>query len=206
MSPSGAVVLIPGAGGDPWYWHRVVDELERRGRPGDATEVVLVGQSLGGFSAVLACDRLSVTRLMLVNAMIPNPGETPDEWWRNTGQPAAKAELDVRDGRDPDADFDVMTYFLHDLPVDVLAESAAHAREQAARPFGTAAAFDGWPDVPTHVIVGRDDRFFPAAFQRALAQERLGLAVDEVPGGHLVALSHPVELVDQLEAYLSSGA
>jgi hypothetical protein len=36
------------------------------------------------------------------------------------------------------------------------------------------------------------------------AAERLGLEVDEVPGGHLVALSRPVELADRLEAYLGS--
>jgi hypothetical protein len=29
----------------------------------------------------------------------------------------------------------------------------------------------------------------------------LGLTVDEVPGGHLVALSHPHELAERLEEY-----
>jgi hypothetical protein len=34
-----------------------------------------------------------------------------------------------------------------------------------------------------------------------VAEERLGITPDEMPGGHLVALSHPVELADRLEAY-----
>lgn len=34
--------------------------------------------------------------------------------------------------------------------------------------------------------------------------ERLGLAVDEVPRGHLVALSRPVEPADRPEGYLPS--
>ena len=54
------------------------------------------------------------------------------------------------------------------------------------------------------MVAGRDDRFFPATFQRRVAAERLGLEVDEVPGGHLVALSRPVELADRLEGYLRS--
>jgi pimeloyl-ACP methyl ester carboxylesterase len=74
-------------------------------------------------------------------------------------------------------------------------------REQAAKPFETPASFGRWPDLPTRVVVGSDDRFFPAEFQRRVARERLGIDVDEVPGGHLVALSHPVALADLLDRY-----
>jgi len=38
-----------------------------------------------------------------------------------------------------------------------------------------------------------------------VARERLGLDIDEIPGGHLAALSRPVELADQLEAYVRQG-
>ena len=70
-------VLIPGAGGTAWYWHRIVPLLRRAGHGaiavdlpgddpaaglpeyadlvvaaiGDRTNVVLVAQSLGGFTA-----------------------------------------------------------------------------------------------------------------------------------------------------------
>jgi pimeloyl-ACP methyl ester carboxylesterase len=60
--------------------------------------------------------------------------------------------------------------------------------------------------VPTRVLVGRDDRFFPAAFQRRIAEERLGITPDELPGGHLLALSRPSELADRLERYWSEVA
>ena len=53
------------------------------------------------------------------------------------------------------------------------------------------------------MLAGRDDRFFPLEFQRRVAADRLGLAVDEIPGGHLVALSRPVELAERLAAYLT---
>ena len=61
-----------------------------------------------------------------------------------------------------------------------------------------------WPDVPTRVLAGRDDRFFPAEFQRRIAADRLGLDVEEIPGGHLAALSRPAELADRLLACLGS--
>jgi hypothetical protein len=40
-------------------------------------------------------------------------------------------------------------------------------------------------NVPTTVLAGRDDRFFPIDFQRRVAHERLGLG--ETPDGHLNA-------------------
>jgi pimeloyl-ACP methyl ester carboxylesterase len=228
MSAESTFVLVPGAGGASWYWHRVVAELERRDHAAIAVElpaddpaagideyvdiivaaaagmpkVTIVGQSMGAFSAVPSCDRLPVEGLVLVNAMIPDPGETAGAWWGNTGAPAAKAALDVAQGRDPDAELDPLTYFFHDLPASMFEASAAYARNEVDRAFETPSPFTVWPDVPTKVITGRDDRFFPAEFQRRLAKERLGLDVTEVPGGHLAALSHPVEVTDAL---LASG-
>jgi pimeloyl-ACP methyl ester carboxylesterase len=222
-------VLVPGAGGNPWYWHLVVDRLQAAEYdaiavdiPGDdesadlpdyvdavvtaadgRDDVVLVAQSLGGFPAVLACHRVAVSRLVLVNAMTPAPGETPGEWWGNTGQREARKAFDREQGRDPEAEFDVVVSFLHDLPPELMTESEQHARVQADRPFGTPADFTTWPDVPTHVVIGRDDRIFPVAFQQRLAQERVGVVGDVVPGGHLVALSYPDELVRQLVSYLA---
>jgi hypothetical protein len=49
--------------------------------------------------------------------------------------------------------------------------------------------------------MGRDDRFFPAEFQRRVAKNRLGLDADQIAGGHLVALSNPSELADKLVDY-----
>ncbi len=227
MTTPGAYVLIPGAGGAAWYWHLVAAELSERGHEvvpvdlpadddtaglaeytdsivdavGQRIDLVLVAQSLGGFTAPLACQRLPVSLLVLVNAMIPRPGETAGQWWANTGQPQAQREKDVRDGRSADASFDMDTYFLHDLPRHITDEAWAHDRNQSDMPFGQPWPLTAWPDVPTRVLIGRDDRFFPAAFQRRIAQERLGIVPDEMPGGHLVALGHPQELADRLEAY-----
>jgi hypothetical protein len=53
--------------------------------------------------------------------------------------------------------------------------------------------------------VATGDRFFPAEFQRQVARDRLGLSVDEMPGGHLVALSRPDELAARLVAYAADA-
>jgi pimeloyl-ACP methyl ester carboxylesterase len=78
-------VLIPGAGGSAWYWHLVDAELRQRGHDvvvvdlpadddaaglpeytdtviraiGDRSDLVLVAQSMGAFTAPLVCERPS---------------------------------------------------------------------------------------------------------------------------------------------------
>ena len=219
-------VLIPGAGGAAWYWHRVVPELRARGHEavavdlpgadesaglpeyadavlaaiGGRRDVVVVAQSMGAFTAPMACARTPVRLLVLVNAMVPLPGETAGDWWGNTGWEPARIEAAQAGGYPAEVDLD--TYFMHDVPADVAAAGEAHSFSEADVAFGQPCAIDRWPDVPTQVIAGRDDRFFPLAFQRRVAAERLGTEVDDVPGGHLVTLSRPAELADQLTRYL----
>jgi pimeloyl-ACP methyl ester carboxylesterase len=220
-------VLIPGAGGSAFYWHRVAPLLRGRGHDvlavdlpagddsagldeyadvvveaiGDrAGGLVLVGQSMGGLSAPLVAARVPVDLLVLLNAMIPRPGESGGEWWGNTGQAAASAELAAREGRS--AEFDLETWFFHDVPADVTAAVFARGEPpQSGTPFEKPWPLDAWPDVPTRFLQGRDDRLFPVEFQRRQAREWLGIDIDVMPGGHLVALSRPEELAERLERY-----
>jgi len=169
----------------------------------DGREVVVVAQSMGGLTGPLLRDPVPVRLLVLLNAMVPLPGETGHEWWAATGHQQAVAEQAARDGVPPELAMDPTYAFLHDLPPDVLAElTAAGEPAQSGRPFDDPWPLEAWPDVPTRVLHGRDDRFFPLAFQREVVRARLGLPVDELPGGHLLALSRPQELADRLEAYL----
>ncbi len=125
---------------------------------------------------------------------------TDDVNGENTGAGAARTEAAHRGGYSPN--FDLATYFFHDVPADVVEQGEAHEREEADTIFGKPCRFQAWPDVPIRVIAGRDDRLFPIAFQRRVAKERLGVAIDELAGGHLIALSNPRGLVDQLLTYL----
>jgi len=185
-------VLIPGAGGTAWYWHRVVPLLRQAGHeaiavdlPGDDPaaglpeytdlvvsaiggrgNVVLVAQSLGGFTAPLVAARVPVASLVFVNAMIPRPGETPGAWWDDTGWAGARV--------------------------------AAAGQGGYGTEFDSACDFTAWPPVPIRAVAGADDRFFPAGFQQALARDRLGIEADVLPGGHLIALAQPARLAGYL--------
>lgn len=219
-------VLIHGAGSDSWYWHLVAPRLRALGHEvvapdlpvddsaglaeytdtvveaiGDRSGLIVVAQSMGGFTAPLVCERVAVDLLVLVAAMVPAPGESPGDWWANTGQPAARRAADEAAGRDPDAPFDPVVTFLHDVPPDVVAESAAHAGEQSKTPFRLPWPGTAWPAVPTRFLLCREDRFFPAEFQRRVVRDRLGFEPDEIDGGHLPALARPAELVERLESY-----
>lgn len=210
-------VLVPGAGGQAWYWHRVVPELERRGHVAVAVElpaaddaaglaayadvvvaaaaalgeIVVVSQSMGAFTAPLACARLDVRQLILLNPMVPRPGETGGQWWEATGH--AKAMT---------APFDLLETFFHDVPADVVEHAMSlGAPHQSDTPLADPWPLASWPEVPVRVLQGREDRLFPLAFQRRVVAERLGVSVDveELPGGHLAALSQPAAVTDLLE-------
>jgi pimeloyl-ACP methyl ester carboxylesterase len=223
-------VLIHGAGSNGWYWHLVAPELRARGhhvvavdlpcdddsaglseyaetvvdaigdRRTDRTDLVLVAQSMAGFTAPLVCERVPVGLLVLVAAMVPLPGESPGEWWANTGHEQAQREQAEREGRTP-GDDDLATLFLHDLPPELAAEAMTRGRAQSATPFEKPWPLEAWPEVATRFLLCRHDRFFPAAFMRRVVQERLGIVPDEMAGGHLPALSRPKELAERLEAY-----
>jgi pimeloyl-ACP methyl ester carboxylesterase len=216
-------VFIPGAGDTPWTWHLVVEELARRGREavvvdlpcdddaaglsdyvdaavaaiGNRRDLVVVAHSLGAFTAVPLCHRVPVDLLVLAAAMVPAPGEPPSAWTANTRwEEARRAEVERLGGDDGEE-----ATFFHDVAPALAAEVTARGRDQSSAPFGT--PMPAWPDVPVRVLLCRDDRFFPAEFQRRVTRERLGFAPDEMGGGHMPMLARPVELVDCLVAYSS---
>ncbi|WP_324273664.1 hemerythrin domain-containing protein [Blastococcus brunescens] len=210
-------VLVPprGRAGEPWAPGPAGGAAgpRRLGRPGHLRgrgggghrrplPVALVAQSMGGLTAPLVCERVPVQLLVLLNAMVPRPGETGGEWWTATGQGPAAAAYRQQLGLPEELDDDAT--YVHDVPADVAARYMDQEFAQSGRPFEDPWPLDRWPDVPTRVVAGREDRLFPLEFQRKVAAERLGLEVDEVPGGHCAALSRPVELADRLEGYLRS--
>ena len=108
-------------------------------------------------------------------------------------------------GAEPTLRFDPLIDFFHDVPQPVVDDAWAQGEpHQSDAVFGSPCTFKAWPTVPTRVLVSRDDRYyFPAEFQRRVARERLGISADEMPGGHLVALSQPAELSERLVAYVA---
>jgi pimeloyl-ACP methyl ester carboxylesterase len=205
-------VLIHGGGGSAWDWHLVEPALRERGHDpvaldlpsedktagwseyvdtivravGDRSDLVVVGHSLGGFTAPLVCARLPVDLLVLVAAMIPAPGELFGDWWQNTG---------YQEGGDDDV-------FYHDVPPELAAEARRRARDEESLALRQPWPLDAWPDTQTRYLLCRDDRMLPAAWARRHARDRLGIEADEMDGGHYVSLSRPSQLAGRLAAYV----
>ena len=110
---------------------------------------MLVAQSFGGFTAPLVCDRARVDLLVLLNSMIPKPGETFGAWWSNTGQGEAMREHAETLGLDPrDLEDDRVLYY-HDVPEEVLEEALRLEPQQSSTPLG-----QPWP---LDRVAGRPD-------------------------------------------------
>jgi pimeloyl-ACP methyl ester carboxylesterase len=215
-------VMIHGAGDVGWYWHLVGAELRARGHDvvapdlpceddaaglteyadavieaiGPRTDLVVVAQSLGGFTAPLVCHRAAVDLLVLVAPMIPAPGEAPADYWTNT-----RYGDEVRESYD-----DEIALFYQDVPPELAAEALKRGRPQSEARMHEPSPLKSWPEVSTHALLCGDDRLFPAPFLRRVAHERLGITPDEMAGGHTPALSRPKELADRLEEYRVSIA
>ena len=208
--------LIHGGGGSAWDWHLVVPELRGRGHDpvavdlpcedesagwaeyvdvvvdalGERSDVVVVGHSLGGFTAPIVCERIAADMLGLVAAMIPAPGELFADWWANVGY----EETGYDDA------------FYHDVSPELVEEARRRERDEASTALREPWPLAAWPATPTTYLLCRDDRMFAAAWARRHAQERLGIDADEIDGGHYVSISRPRELAERLDAYAASAA
>jgi pimeloyl-ACP methyl ester carboxylesterase len=99
-------VLIHGASSDSWHWHQVLPLLLERGHEvvapdlpidddaaglaeyahavvdaiGHRRDLIIVAQSMAGFTAPIVCTRLPGDLVILVAAMVPLPNESPGDW------------------------------------------------------------------------------------------------------------------------------
>src|SRR4051812_31303253 len=211
-------VLIPGAGGESWYWHLVVPLLEAAGHRAVAVELPArepdarlddyvaaalhaagppeggaggVGPSPRGCTPPILAERLDPAQLGSVAAMIPKPGQTAGAWW------AASGFHDVWG----DQEIDAMEHFLHDLPPAVLQEALERGEpQQTDRVMTDPFPLPALPAIRTRGIACTNDRFFPVAFMDRLIRDRLAVEPEHVAAGHLPALANPVGLVELLLA------
>jgi pimeloyl-ACP methyl ester carboxylesterase len=232
---SSTILLIPGAGGDPSYWHLVAPRLRDHGHAVHAVDLpgpddtkglhaytdvvvdaaagaggrlVLVAHSMGAYPASMAAARISVDLIVLVAPMIPAPGESPGAFWDASGQSAAYRENERAEGRDPDVPADLLTLFFHDVPQPTIDAAFARGnREESERVFHDPWPLDAWPAVPTRMVACARDRLFPLGLQRRLARERLdGLEPDVIDAGHLPALGRPHELAAYIASCIDGAA
>ena len=160
-------LLIPGAGGSAWDFHRLVPVLAERGHTAiavdlpatdpqaglaeyadaalaalgehrDDPELVVLGESLGGFTAPLVAAKVRAALIVLLNPMVPAPGETAGALVGQHRLGAGPRRQGDADGRDPE--FDVVRDFFHDVPAEITEQALANPQSQSDGPFG-----DPWP-------------------------------------------------------------
>lgn len=203
--------IAHGGGDVGWSWHLVANALEAKGHTTIAPDlpvederkdltdwasalvdalpstedVVVVGHSFGGLVAPLAAAQINAKALVYVTAMIPAPGETPNDWWENTGY----------------TDSGLEDQFFHDVPPPLAQEARRRERGMAATPMAKPWPLNAMPDVPTHFILCTEDRLFTPTFMRKVVATRLGIEPVELAAGHYASLSKPNELATLLAAY-----
>ena len=210
--------LIPGGGGDPWEWHRLVPELASRGHDAIAVRLPAEDDTAGwseyadtvvdaiGDRARRHPRRRIDGRLHRADRLHPapsgpaRPAQRDDPHARRDlqrvgvehGLRTARREYHASLGLSPaEANDDAVIYY-HDLPSELRAEAQARTwQDQSMTPLDEPWPLRSWPDVPTRVLAGRHDRMFPLDFQRRVARERLAIEVEEIDGGHMVAMSNP---------------
>ncbi|WP_424467820.1 alpha/beta fold hydrolase [Pseudoclavibacter helvolus] len=164
-----------------------LDEARGDSSDGDGQneQLLIVGHSLGGFTAALVAERLDADGLVYVAGMIPKPGETMQEWWEATGHSA----LGV-DGEDD-------AVFYNMVPDDLIVDAKARVREETGSWMDAAWPGVGRP-VATGFIAAEDDLFFPLEFAKQHARDRAGVEAVVIPGGHYVAIGAPDPLAKAL--------
>jgi pimeloyl-ACP methyl ester carboxylesterase len=214
-----SVVLVHGAFADGSGWKPVADILKRDGysvlvvqepltsldadvtatrialdRSGPA---VLVGHSWGGMIITEAGDHPSVRSLVYVAAFEPAAGETAGGLQSKT-PPASTSVGPIGGGFvaiNPDQ-------FQADFAADVPAETS-HFMSISQVPIA-ASAFDAkttaaaWSQKPSFAVVATQDRMINPDLERFMAKRAKSDTI-ELPGSHVVFLSHPKEVASLIE-------
>ena len=160
---------------------------------------ILVGHSMGGLVIPLVAAHRPVERLVFVTAFLPSPGRSLND----------QRDTEAIDGRIPptvaqwtDLGDDVWMIgpqtatelFFHDAPAATARWAVGRLRAQAYRAMREPTPLTAWPDVPSTVILCREDRALNPDWLRKAARERLGVDAIELGGGHSPFLTRPSDL------------
>jgi pimeloyl-ACP methyl ester carboxylesterase len=172
--------------------------------PEGASDLVVVGHSLGALTAPLVATRVPTRRMVLLAGIIGAPGaslgdlaerdadrDLPlggalvfDESRRYAFSEAGARELLYHDCTPEDADFGI-----------------SHGRYQRSL-WGEPANFEAWPDCEIVSITCRGDRVVNPEWSDRTARERLGVEPVRLDVGHMPMFADPAALADVLTAGL----
>lgn len=214
-------VLVHGAFADGSSWQKVIPLLVDAGlkviavqNPTDSLEndvtftkralkeaegpVVLVGHSWGGVVITEAGNDAKVRSLVYVAAYAPDTGQAlRDVLAKYPASEARKTFLQDDEGYLRLSDEAVTKYFAPDLPsneqkVIGAVQGRYHVRTGTA-PISRAA----WRDKPTFTVVSTEDLIIAPQLQRDQVKAANATAI-EVAGSHVVMLSHPKQVANQI--------
>ena len=176
----------------------VIDELDG--------PVVLVGHSYGGVVITEAGNDPKVAALVYVAAAAPDAGESVNGLLTNLPPDAPVAPiLPPRDGflfLDRD---EFHASFAGDVPADVAEFMADSQVPWGVDALGGTMTEPAWRTKPSWYLLTTEDRTFPPAGQRMMA-ERAGATVVEVSASHSVFLSHPEAVAGLIRTALKESA
>jgi pimeloyl-ACP methyl ester carboxylesterase len=219
--------LIHGSMHGAWCWRDLVPELERLGHRavvmdlpcedasaglaeyadtieaavGEASDVFLVGHSLGGRSLPVVASRRPVSRMIFL-CCTPTPLDAIDStaFAEMVTEEYASARFEERaDGTRRMAPESAIGAFFHDCPPETARWAAESLRWQGPKPLSIPSPVKRWPETPMDIVLTRDDR--AVRFDWALGEARRWLESREpvvLPGSHSPFLSRPAELAEVL--------
>ena len=164
--------------------------------------VVVVGHSVGSAEAALVAARKPPLLLVYVCPRFGSftvPPDAPDVF--RTGFPFPAKDTHGRLVWEPESAIETM---YPRLPEQTGRELAKRLRPGAA-PAGDY-PLSSHPAVPTALIYTTDDEFFTPEWERFVAEQLLGVAPIELPGGHFPMLEDPDLLADVLDRLAADAA
>jgi pimeloyl-ACP methyl ester carboxylesterase len=216
------VLLIHGAWADGSSWAKVIPLLEAKDFHVVAVQnpltsladdvaatqralaaldgpAILVGHSYGGSVITQAGDDPKVAGLVYVSAYAPDAGQSTASLSNTYPASPLSAQLTADAyGFLTITPKGVYEDFAQDLPPAERRILLATQGPTAAAAFSATLSVAAWRSKPSSFVVATDDRAIPPALEMAEA-EKMNAATVKIPSGHLVLLSHPVEVARTIE-------
>jgi pimeloyl-ACP methyl ester carboxylesterase len=169
---------------------------------GTATDVVLVGHSMGGMTVPLVALKRPVRLMVFLCALVPDlVGDANASGPATHPEGAFEALIQHEDGSHSWPMVEAATRILYqDCDPRLAANAFARLRRQQTALWDGLPPLEHWPNVARASIHCRDDRAINPSWSRWVALKRLGVESIEVPGGHSPMLSRPAALAEALIA------